>query len=60
VYVIGFSSVSRDYDSLEDIALATSGEATYYEAGDVETLNGIFKAIGKDISDALWHIGGPN
>lgn len=60
VYVIGFSSVKADYGSLKDIALATSGDTKYYEAGDTATLNAIFSAIGKDISDALWQIGGPN
>jgi len=60
VYVIGFSSDEDDYGSLKDIALATSGLAEYYEAGDEAALEAIFKAIQKDISDALWHIGGPN
>lgn len=60
VYVIGFSSRSQDYGSLEDIALATTGDTVYYEAGSSEALEAIFDAIERDISDALWHIGGPN
>lgn len=60
VYVIGFSARTADYGSLRDIALATSGEAVFYEAGDEEALNEIFLSIQRDISDALWHIGGPN
>lgn len=60
VYVIGFSNVTADYGSLEDIAMATTGDTVYYEAGSVEALEAIFSGIQKDISDALWHIGGPN
>lgn len=60
VYVIGFSNVSNDLLSLKDIALATTGTTQYYTAGSSEALQTIFDAIGKDISDALWHIGGPN
>ncbi|MDY0234526.1 MAG: VWA domain-containing protein [Gudongella sp.] len=59
-YVIGFSSNSADYGSLEDIAKATTGDTVYYEAGSSEALEAIFQAIERDISDALWHIGGPN
>jgi hypothetical protein len=60
VYVIGFSAVPADYGSLEDIALATTDDTVYYEAGSSEALEEIFSAIQRDISDALWHIGGPN
>lgn len=60
VYVIGFSSVAKDMASLEDIAVATTGSTQYYTAGSSEALQAIFSAIQKDISDALWHIGGPN
>lgn len=60
VYVIGFSAVTADYGSLSDIALATTGDTVYYEAGSSEALEEIFRAIQRDISDALWHIGGPN
>ena len=60
VYVIGFSAVPADYGSLRDIALATTNDTVYYEAGSSEALEEIFKAIQRDISDALWHIGGPN
>lgn len=60
VYVIGFSSVPGDYGSLQDIAQATTGDTVYYEAGSSEALEAIFDAIERDISDALWHIGGPN
>lgn len=60
VYVIGFSAVESDYGSLEDIALATTGDTVYYEAGTAGALETIFKAIQRDISDSLWHIGGPN
>ncbi len=59
-YIIGFSSKAEDYGSLSDIAIATTGEATFYTAGDSEALEEIFRAIQKEISDALWHIGGPN
>lgn len=59
-YVIGFSAKSSDHGSLRDIAVATSGEAVFYEAGDEEALREIFLSIQRDISDALWHIGGPN
>ncbi len=59
VYVIGFSSVSADYGSLQNIATAT-GADTYYQAGSSEALEAIFTAIQKDINDSLWHIGGPN
>jgi len=60
VYVIGFSARSSDYGSLQDIAFATTGETTYYTAGDSAALEAIFSAIQKDINDSLWHIGGPN
>ena len=60
VYVIGFSAVPNDYGSLEDIAQATTDDTVYYEAGSSEALEEIFSAIQRDISDALWHIGGPN
>lgn len=60
VYVIGFSAVTADHGSLGDIAMATRGDTVYYEAGDSEALEDIFKAIQRDITDALWHIGGPN
>jgi hypothetical protein len=60
VYVIGFSAVPADHGSLGDIALATSGNSTYYVAGDSAALEAIFGVIQKDISDSLWHIGGPN
>ncbi len=60
VFVIGFSSVSADYGSLRDIALSTTGDTVYYEAGSSEALQEIFAAIQREISDALWHIGGPN
>lgn len=59
-YVIGFSAVTADYGSLEDIAFATRGDTTYYTAGSSEALEEIFRSIQKEISDALWHIGGPN
>lgn len=59
-YIIGFSSRAGDHGSLSDIALATTGEATFYTAGDSKALEDIFRAIQKEISDALWHIGGPN
>jgi prepilin-type N-terminal cleavage/methylation domain-containing protein len=60
VYVIGFSAEAADHGSLGDIALATSGNSTFYVAGDSAALEAIFGAIQKDISDSLWHIGGPN
>jgi len=60
VYVIGFSANTADHASLEDIAMATRGDDTFYEAGDSAALEEIFKAIQRDITDALWHIGGPN
>ena len=60
VYVIGFSADSDDLVSLQDIAEATRDDTIYYEAGDSEALEEIFKAIQRDITDALWHIGGPN
>lgn len=60
VYVIGFSSVRADYGSLSDIAKATRGDNVYYEAGSSEALEEIFNSIQREITDALWHIGGPN
>lgn len=60
VYVIGFSAVSADHGSLQDIARATTGGTTYYTAGDSAALEAIFASIAKDINDSLWHIGGPN
>lgn len=59
-YVIGFSSVTADHGSLGEIATATTGTTTYYTAGSPEALEAIFEDIQRDISDALWHIGGPN
>ena len=59
-YVIGFSAVPADFGSLRDIALATTGDTVFYEAGSSAALEEIFRAIQRDISDALWHIGGPN
>jgi len=60
VYVIGFSAVSADYGSLAHIASSSSDSDEYYTAGDSATLEAIFAGIQKDISDSLWHIGGPN
>jgi hypothetical protein len=60
VYVIGFSAVTSDYDSLQDIAMATTGDTTFYTAGSSEALAAVFTSIQRDISDALWQIGGPN
>lgn len=60
VYVIGFSADPDDHGSLGDIAKATRGDTVYYKAGDSKALEEIFKAIQRDITDALWHIGGPN
>ena len=60
VYVIGFSAKTADLGSLGDIAMATRGDNVFYEAGDEKALETIFKAIQRDITDALWHIGGPN
>ncbi|TJX68660.1 VWA domain-containing protein [Soehngenia saccharolytica] len=60
VFVIGFSSDQSDYGSLEDIAKATRGDTVYYKADSQEALNQIFLSIQREISDALWHIGGPN
>jgi hypothetical protein len=66
VYVIGFSGVSSDHGSLNDIANATGAEGPegetddFYTAGDSAALESIFDSIQKDINDSLWHIGGPN
>jgi prepilin-type N-terminal cleavage/methylation domain-containing protein len=60
VYVIGFSAVPKDHNSLGDIAMATRGDKVFYEAGDSDALEEIFRAIQMEITDALWHIGGPN
>jgi Mg-chelatase subunit ChlD len=60
VFVIGFSDVESDYGSLEDIAMATRGDKVYYKADSQEALEEIFASIKRQISDALWHIGGPN
>lgn len=60
VFVIGFSSKQSDYGSLEDIAMATRGDKVFYTADSQEALNQIFLSIQREISDALWHIGGPN
>lgn len=66
VYVIGFSGVSSDHGSLNDIANATGADGPegetddFYTAGDSAALESIFDSIQKDINDSLWHIGGPN
>jgi prepilin-type N-terminal cleavage/methylation domain-containing protein len=60
VYVIGFSAVPKDHNSLGDIAMATRGDKVFYKAGDSDALEEIFRAIQMEITDALWHIGGPN
>lgn len=59
-YVIGFSADSNDFGSLSDIAKAVTGDTVYYEAGSPKALEDILKEIQRDITDALWHIGGPN
>ena len=59
-YVIGFSANSNDFESLSDIAKAVTGDTVYYEAGSPKALEDILKEIQRDITDALWHIGGPN
>ena len=59
-YVIGFSANSNDFGSLSDIAKAVTGDTVYYEAGSPKALEDILKEIQRDITDALWHIGGPN
>ncbi len=60
VFVIGFSDVESDFGSLEDIAMATRGDKVYYKADSSDALEEIFASIKRQISDSLWHIGGPN
>ncbi len=60
VYVIGFTNVKEEKDSLNAIVAATSNRGKSYEAGDEEALRDIFELIQRDINDSLWHIGGPS
>ncbi|WP_167792067.1 prepilin-type N-terminal cleavage/methylation domain-containing protein [Soehngenia longivitae] len=65
VFVIGFSNVRSDYGSLKDIAIATGAKSNlpnqpYYIADSSDALEEIFASIKRQISDSLWHIGGPN
>jgi hypothetical protein len=64
-YVIGFSAVSSDFVSLNNIAtsLGATGPSAgtkYYTAGSSAALEDIFNKIKKEINDTLWYIGGPN
>ncbi|SDY47711.1 prepilin-type N-terminal cleavage/methylation domain-containing protein [Proteiniborus ethanoligenes] len=58
VYVVGFSSISSELDSVNDIA-AACGAVKAYKAGDEEELANIFEEIRQDILRDLWHISGP-
>jgi hypothetical protein len=66
VFIIGFSS-SASPTGLQDLANATKsthgthgGTYKYYKADTAEALETVLNEIKFQISDALWHIGGPN
>lgn len=58
VYVIGFSAITSDLESLNNIANAT-GALKVFKAGNDEELESIFEEIKEDIFRDLWHISGP-
>lgn len=66
VFIIGFST-SATPTGLQDLANATKsihgthgGTYKYYKADTAEALETVLNEIKFQISDALWHIGGPN
>lgn len=63
-FVIGFSALEQELDSVEDIATATGAEMgsdgnNYYIAENEEELQEIFDEIGGKIMHDLWQVFGP-
>ncbi len=61
VYVIGFSALNRELDSVEDIAQACgAASANVFVAGDEDALKTVFEEIEQDIVHDLWYLYGPD
>ena len=59
-YVIGFSSVSSELRSVNDIASACGAPSErVFTAGSSDDLNEVFKEIREDIVNDLWYLQGP-
>lgn len=65
VYVIGFSSIDRELDSVDNIADACGITSENHDervkiAGTSDELNVAFEAIRQDIISDLWYLQGPD
>jgi hypothetical protein len=60
VYVIGFSSLDSDLDSVNDIAAACGATSDrVFRAGTQGALTQVFTTIRSDIVNDLWYLQGP-
>ncbi len=60
VYVIGFSSLRSELESVNDIAEACSTSSRVFTADSSDALNTVFSEIQQDIVQDLWYLQGPN
>jgi len=59
-YVIGFSSISSELSSVNDIASACGAPSErVFTAGSSDDLNQVFEEIRQDIVNDLWYLQGP-
>lgn len=61
VYVIGFSSINSELNSVNDIAAACGATSDHvYRAGSATALEDVFESIRQDIVNDLWYLQGPD
>ncbi len=61
VYVIGFSSISSELNSVNDIATACGAPSErVFRAGSADALTQVFESIRQDIVNDLWYLQGPD
>lgn len=58
-YVIGFSNLSSELRSVNDIGSAVNAGAHVYTANDADALEQVFDEIRQDIVNDLWYLQGP-
>lgn len=59
-YVIGFSSINSELNSVNDIATACGAPSSrVYRVGTADDLNVVFEEIRQDIVNDLWYLQGP-
>jgi len=59
-YVIGFSAISSELNSVNDIAAACGATADrVFRAGSQDDLSQVFDTIQQDIVNDLWYLQGP-